>query len=156
MQEAHMSAMSRTDPVTPELGAPAGVPKLDVDPFSTEFFEDPHPIHDILREAAPVVWLDKWGVYGVARYAEVHAVLNDPLTFCSSRGVGLSDFAKEKPWRPQSIILEADPPAHTRTRTVLAQVLSPAVMKQIRDRFVDAAEVKIDRLLAKGSVDAVA
>jgi cytochrome P450 len=49
----------------------------------------------------------------VARYAEVHAVLNDPLTFCSSRGVGLSDFAKENPWRPASLILEADPPAHT-------------------------------------------
>src|SRR5439155_2813255 len=48
------------------------------------------------------------------------------------------------------------PPAHTRTRAVLSRVLSPAVMKLIRDRFVDAAEVKIDELLAKGSVDAVA
>ena len=56
-----------------------------------------------------------------------------PLTFCSSRGVGLSDFAKEKPWRPPSLILEADPPAHTRTRAVLNQVLSPTVMKQLRD-----------------------
>ena len=114
-----MSAMSRTDIVTPARAAPVGVPSLDVDPFSNEFFEDPHAIHDTLREAGPLVWLDKWGVYGVARYAEVHAVLNDPLTFCSSRGVGLSDFAREKPWRPQSIILEADPPAHTRTRSVL-------------------------------------
>ena len=106
-----------------------------MDPFSIEFFEDPHPIHEALREAGPLVWLDKWGVYGVARYAEVHAVLNDPLTFCSSRGVGLSDFAKEKPWRPQSIILEADPPAHTRTRAVLSQVLSPTAMKGVREHF---------------------
>ena len=136
-------------------GAPP-IPRVDVDPFSNEFFENPYPAHEALREAGPVVHLDKWNVYAVARYAEVHAVLNDPLTFCSSRGVGLSDFAKEKPWRPPSLILEADPPAHTRTRAVLSRVLSPAVMKQIRDRFVDAAEVKIDRLLAKGSVDAVA
>ena len=107
-----------------EKAAPLGVPNLDVDPFSTEFFDDMHAIHEVLREAGPVVWLDRWGVYGVARYAEVHAVLNDPLTFCSGRGVGLSDFAREKPWRPQSIILEADPPAHTRTRAVLNQVLS--------------------------------
>ena len=69
----------------------------------------------------------------MARYAEVHAVLNDPQTFCSSRGVGLSDFKKEKPWRPPSLILEADPPAHTRTRAVLSKVLSPATMKRIRD-----------------------
>ena len=95
-----------------------GVPHLDFDPFSIEFFADPFPTHQRLREPGPVVYLDRYGVYGVARYAEVHAVLNDPLTFCSSRGVGLSDFAKEPAWRPQSIILEADPPAHTRTRAV--------------------------------------
>ena len=80
----------------------------------------------------PVVYLDKWGVYGVARYEQVHAVLNDPATFCSSRGVGLSDFAKEKPWRPASLILEADPPAHTRTRAVLNQVLSADLAALLR------------------------
>ena len=79
-----------------------------------------------------------------------------PLTFCSSRGVGLSDFAKEKPWRPPSLILEADPPAHTRTRAVLSQVLSPTVMKQLRDRFAAAAAAKVDELLARGSFDAIA
>src|SRR3979490_1372717 len=132
------------------------IPGLDVDPFAIEFFEDPFPTHEVLREAGPVVYLDKWNVYAVARYAEVYAVLNDPLTFCSGRGVGLSDFAREKPWRPQSIILEADPPAHTRTRAVLNKVLSPAVMKQLRDGFAAAAEAKVDELLARGSFDAVA
>ncbi len=136
-------------------GVPSGIPGLDVDPFAIEFFENPFPTHEALREAGPLVHLDKWNVYAVARYAEVHRVLNDPVTFCSSRGVGLSDFAKEKPWRPPSLILEADPPAHTRTRAVLSRVLSPAVMKQIRDGFAAAAEAKVDELLAKGSFDAV-
>ena len=130
-------------------------PGLDIDPFSIEFLDNPHPFHERLREAGPVVRLDKWNIYGVARYAEVHAVLNDPLTFCSSRGVGLSDFAKETPWRPQSIILEADPPDHTRTRAVLNQVLSPSVLKQLRGSFVAAAESRVDELLAKGSFDAI-
>jgi cytochrome P450 len=133
---------------------PSGIPGLDIDPFAIEYFENPFPAQEALREAGPVVHLGKWNVYGVARYAEVYAVLNDPLTFCSSRGVGLSDFAKEKPWRP-SLILEADPPAHTRTRAVLSKVLSPAVMKQIRDGFAAAAEARVDELLAKGSFDAV-
>src|SRR5712671_6535447 len=104
------------------------IPSLDLDPFSIEFLKNPHP---------------------------VHAVLNDPQTFCSSRGVGLSDFAKEKPWRPPSLILEADPPAHTRTRAVLNRVLSPSVMKQLRGTFVAAAEARVDKLLAKGSFDAI-
>src|SRR5947208_15800107 len=115
------------------------LPHLDVDPFSIAFFDDPYPTHARLRDAGPLVYLDKWSVYGVARYAEVHAVLNDPLTFCSSRGVGLSDFAKEKPWRPASLILEADPPAHTRTRAVLSQVLSPTAMKGVREHFTAMA-----------------
>src|SRR6476661_5869019 len=135
--------------------AVSGVPHLDVDPFDMNFFADPYPTHELLREAGPVVYLDKWNVYGVARYAEVHAVLNDPLTFCSSRGVGLSDFAREKPWRPPSLILEADPPAHTRTRAVLSRVLSPAVMKQIRNDFAKAADEKVDELLGQGSFDAI-
>ena len=134
----------------------AAVPHLSLDPFSIEYFDDLHPSQERLREAGPLVYLDTWKVYGVARYAEVHAVLNDPATFCSSRGVGLSDFAKEKPWRPPSIILEADPPAHTRTRAVLSQVLSPTALKQVRDRFAAAAAAKVDELLERRSFDAIA
>ncbi|WP_407175854.1 cytochrome P450 [Bradyrhizobium sp. STM 3562] len=140
-------------------GAAAGraaMPHLDIDPFAIDFFDDPYPAHEKLRESAAVVYLDKWRVHGVARYAEVHGVLNDPLTFCSSRGVGLSDFKTEKPWRPPSLILEADPPAHTRTRAVLSKVLSPAAMKRIRDHFAAVADAKIDELLQRKSFDAIA
>ncbi|MGJ4882606.1 MULTISPECIES: cytochrome P450 [unclassified Bradyrhizobium] len=141
--------------LSPAAGVAPVIPHLAIDPFSYEFFDDPYPAHQEMREAGPVIHLDAWNVYGVARYAEVYAVLNDPQTFCSSRGVGLSDFAKEKPWRPPSLILEADPPAHTRTRAVLSKVLSPAVMKRLRDGFMVAAEAKIDELVGRGSFDAI-
>ncbi len=142
---------------TPDMSTASGAPPhLDIDPFAIGFFDNLYPAQQRLRDAAPVVYLDKWNVFGVARYAEVHAVLNDPQTFCSSRGVGLSDFARETPWRPPSLILEADPPAHTRTRAVLNKVLSPAVMKQLRDRFTAAAEAKIDALLQRRTIDAIA
>src|SRR4051794_14062079 len=100
MREA-VTAMSNPTPQTsgeqnPEPSRMLAVPHLDIDPFSIDFFDDPYPTHALLRDAGPLVYLEKWSVYGVARYAEVHAVLNDPATFCSSRGVGLSDFAKEK------------------------------------------------------------
>lgn len=152
-----MTTAPSSVPVTTPSQHGAGVPHLAIDPFALDYFADPYPEQETLREAGPVVYLDKWNVYGVARYAEVYAVLNDPLTFCSSRGVGLSDFKKEKPWRPPSLILEADPPAHTRTRAVLSKVLSPATMKRLRDGFAAAADAKIDELLARGgSIDAIA
>ena len=53
------------------------------------------------------------------------------------------------------MILEADPPAHTRTRAVLNRVLSPAVMKGLRAGFAAAAEAKVEELLARGGFDAV-
>jgi cytochrome P450 len=151
-----MAATISTEMTSPDGRPVPAIPTLDIDPFSMEFLADPHPSHQALREAGPVVRLDRWNVYAVARHAEVWAVLNDPVTFCSGRGAGLSDFALEKPWRPPSLILEADPPAHTRTRAVLNRVLSPKVMKQIRDRFAAAAEAKVDELLAKGRFDAIA
>ena len=151
-----MSAAVSSVPMQKSGSEPLSVPHLDIDPFAIDFFEDPYPAQEALREAGSVVYLDKWNAYGVARYAQVHAVLNDPATFCSSRGVGLSDFKKEKPWRPPSLILEADPPAHTRTRAVLSRVLSPAVMKGIRDRFAAAAEAKVEELLQRRTIDAIA
>ena len=130
-------------------------PASDVDPFSIEFFEDPHRIHGELREAGPVVWLSRYRVHAVARYAEVHAVLNDWRTFCSSRGVGMDNYATGKPWRPRSLVLETDPPEHDRARAVLNKVLSPAAMKRLREGFAAAAERKVDELLERGSFDAI-
>ncbi len=132
-----------------------GVPVSDVDPFSVEFFENPHRIHEVLRETGPVVWLSTWNCWAVARFAEVYAVLNDWETFCSSRGVGLSDFAKEKPWRPPSLVLETDPPEHDRARAVLNKVLSPAVVRSLKNHFAAKADALAAELVSRGSFDAV-
>ena len=131
------------------------IPALDIDPFSAAFFEDPFPAHAALREAGPVVRLSGYGVLAVARYDEVQAMLADWRAFSSARGVGLSDFAKEKPWRLPSLVLETDPPLHDRTRKVLDGVLSPAALRRLRAGFQDAAEALIDALLARGDFDAI-
>jgi cytochrome P450 len=134
---------------------PSDIPVVDYDPFSAEFFEDPHPVHEKLREAGPVVWLSRYSVYAVARYAEVKAVLDDPTTFCSSRGVGLSDFGRETPWRPKSLILEADPPEHTRVRTALNRVLSLGVTRKLQSAFQAAADALVDELITRGRFDGI-
>ncbi len=135
---------------------PAGVPVSTLDPFSLDFLRDPHPAHEALREAGPVVWLGTYGVYAAARHAEVREILGDPATYCSSRGVGLSDFACETPWRPPSLVLERDPPEHDRARAVLNRALSATVMRSLRGRFAVAAERLAGELARKGRFDAVA
>ncbi len=131
------------------------IPVSPLDPFSAAYFEDPYPAQEALREAGPVVWLEKYGVFACARYAEVKSILDDWRTFSSARGVGLQDFHKEKPWRPPSLVLETDPPLHDRTRKVQARVLSPAAISGLKPRFTEQAETLIDSLLEKSSIDAI-
>jgi cytochrome P450 len=131
-------------------------PASTVDPFSREFLTDPYPHHETLREAGPVVWLERYGVWAMARHQEVRDALTDHQTYCSSAGVGLSDFRKEPPWRPPSIILEADPPLHTRTRAVLTRILLPAAINKLRATFEREAETLVARLVEQCEFDGIA
>jgi len=130
-------------------------PRLDLDPFSDEFLTDPYSFHEILREAGPVVWLEKYGVWAVARYQQARSVLMDWQRFISSAGVGLTNFRTETPFRPPSLLLEADPPDHTRARNILLRVMSPKVIKQIRVDFEAFAQELLDRLVEQREIDAV-
>ena len=131
-------------------------PVSAVDPFSHDFLFEPYPQHEVLREAGPVVWLEHYGIWAMARHEQVREALTDWQTYCSSAGVGLSDFRKEPPWRPPSIILEADPPLHTRTRAVLIRILSPAAIKVLRETLEREAERLIASLVAQREFDGIA
>lgn len=135
--------------------APPSAPALDIDPFSEDFFDDPYPGHARLRDAGPFVWLSAYGIGAVARYGEVRQALLDWRTFSSARGVGMEDFERHGRFRLPSLILEADPPQHTRARGVLNKALSPKVMRGLRDHFALAAERLVDELLERRTFDGV-
>ena len=137
------------------MSAFRSVPTLDIDPFSDEFLADPFSQLALVREVGPVVWLERYGIWGLGRHDEVFATLIDPETFISSAGVGIADFRREPPPRPPSIILEADPPLQTRTHRILARVLSPAALRSMRAAFETEAESLVDRILERGAIDGV-
>jgi cytochrome P450 len=132
------------------------VPRLSIDPFSDGFLADPYAHHDLLRGTGPVFWLECHGIYGAARHAEVSAALKDWQNFCSGRGVGLDDFAVEKPWRPPSLLLETDPPVHDRTRSLMNSVVALPGLKALIPLWRTKAEALADRLVAQRHFDAVA
>ncbi len=131
------------------------VPATDFDPYADEVLDDPYPHYEMLRELGPVFYLSRYDAFGIARHAEIDMVLRDAATFCSSAGVGLANFHMQEPWRKPSIILEADPPMHGRTRKVVAGLLAPAAINKLRPTFERQAELLVDRILDKGSFDAV-
>ena len=131
------------------------LPTLDDDPFDDVILTDPYEFHARLRAAGPVVHLPRYDVLAMGRFAEVHAALTDWRTFVSGRGVGLSDFKHEKPWRPPSLLLEADPPDHTPVRAAMSAILSPRSVRRLRDRFQEQADALVDTLVQRGEFDAV-
>lgn len=126
---------------------PATLPTTDVDPFSHEVLEDPLPFQAALRDAGPVVHLDRYGVYAMGRYEHVHGALRNWQGFPSGAGVGLSNWLHEEPWRPPSLLLETDPPHHDAPRAVLEPILSPRALRGLRARWFADAEDLVDSLL---------
>lgn len=127
----------------------------DLDPFSPEFRADPYTPYAQLRELGPMVWLEKYGIWTVARYKEVREVLMDWQRFSNAGGGGIKNYFIEKPWRRPSLILEVDPPEHQRTRRALMRVLSTASIQQLRQIFQQRAEEMVDQALELGTFDAI-
>lgn len=134
---------------------PPGLPVFDADPFGMDFLADPYPYHEKLRELGPVVWAPHYEIYVLSRYREVHAALRNWEVFSSAAGGGLANFKLEKPWRKPSIILEADPPLHQRTRGVLNQILNRVAIEQLRDAFAVKAKAVVEEAVEKREIDGV-
>ncbi|MBT2523484.1 cytochrome P450 [Arthrobacter sp. ISL-28] len=135
------------------IAAPVHSPSLpvsDEDPFSEEILNDPLPFQERLRDAGAVVLLEKYGTYAMGRYDTVEFALRNWPEFQSGAGVGLSNFRFEKPWRPPSLLLEADPPHHNAPRAALAKILSPRSLNRLAPAWRDDADKLIDKVISSG------
>ncbi|WP_200887834.1 cytochrome P450 [Rhodococcus opacus] len=130
--------------------APA-LPVSDADPFALDVLQDPLPFQADLRDAGPVVYLRRYDVFALGRYEQVHAALTDWQSFQSAAGVGLSNFRDETPWRPPSVLLEADPPHHDAPRAVLSKILGPRALQKLRASWIRDAEILVDQLLSNAT-----
>jgi cytochrome P450 len=128
------------------------LPTYDHDLFSDDALLEPFGHYRALRDAGPVVWLSAHEVYAVARYEDVRAVLEDPHTFCSGRGVGLNDFINEG---GRGTTLMSDGEEHERQREIIGRPLTPARLAELRPDAQAIADTLVDELVSKGSFDAV-
>ncbi|GAB2894643.1 cytochrome P450 [Neomicrococcus lactis] len=137
------------------ISAEISTPRLDLDPFSDESLLDPYPIEDEVREAGEVVWLEKYGVWASGRHQRVTEVFGDHEKFISSHGTGFTNTFLTENWRKPSAILEADPPEHSRVRTVMVQALSQKVVKGLKESFQRIADEVVLTALEHSELDAM-
>ena len=137
------------------IAPPAGLPVWDVDPYDPAILADPAAYYAELRRRGSLVYIPRYSILACGRYDVTREIFSDHVRFVSSRGVGLTDFSLETPWRPPSIILEVDPPDHGKTRRVMARVMSPGAVTRLRQTFEAKAEELVDRILEIGAIEAV-
>lgn len=129
------------------------VTTLSIDPYSPENLLDRTQVQHQVRESAPVVYLDALGVYATGRYDTIREVFANWPHFQVGAGVGLSNFHKEKPWRPKANPTETDPPEHDASRRVLTEVLGMRTLRKLREKWLAEAEELVDSVLAGGTTD---
>ncbi|NBP72349.1 MAG: cytochrome P450, partial [Alphaproteobacteria bacterium] len=128
-------------------------PVSALDPFSEESIRHPYDWNGDIRDAAPLVWISKYGVWATGRHGLAKQILDDWETYGSGAGVGLTNFHTEKPWRPPSKLLEADPPEHTPRREVADSAMAHSRLRDYRPVFAEQARLLVDRILEKGDID---
>lgn len=138
-----------------DIAVPNGVTPWEIDPYAPEILAEPTAFFSELRARAPFAYLSQYRMLACGGYDVTRAVFSDHEQFVSSRGVGVSDFHLEEPWRPPSIVLEVDPPAHSRTRRVLTRALSPKVVADLRAIFAHDADAMVARLVNQSECDGV-
>ena len=78
-------------------------------------------------------WHPTPGFWVLTRHEDVVAVSRDPATFCSSRGILLSDI--ERPVMPRQSIIYIDPPEHAKYRKLVQPAFSPGRLRALEQEI---------------------
>jgi cytochrome P450 len=89
----------------------------------------------------------------LTRHDDVVAVSRDPVTFCSSRGILLSDI--ERPVVPRQSIIYIDPPEHAQYRKLVQPAFSPGRLRALEERIARLTRELIDAIAENAVIDFV-
>ncbi|GAA1414471.1 cytochrome P450 [Glutamicibacter uratoxydans] len=131
--------------VTSHCPVAQGIPVLDADPFAAQSLEDPLPFQRQLRDAGPVAYLSKYGVYAIGRFAELSQALSNWQGLISGAGVGIRDLDAPKG------LLQTDPPLHDAPREVLQEILSARALRAMKDTCMTRVAGLLDQHLGHGA-----
>ena len=119
--------------------------------------DDPYPIYAELRRASAVV---KGGpsVWGVTRHADVSVLLRDRRLGHETFRPEFAAFTGDGPMVEfnRSILINRDPPDHTRLRTLMGKAFSASLVRKLRDQITDLVDELLEPVLDRGEFDVIA
>ncbi|GAA2332446.1 cytochrome P450 [Streptomyces kunmingensis] len=132
-------------------------PTVQLADLTDDFVVDPYSVFSALRPRGPVHHVrfptgdESWLVVG---HAEVRAAFADPRMRNDVRHS--ADFEDDGLYAVGRNMLQADPPDHTRLRTLVAREFTARRVQALRPRVQEAAGTLLDAVAADGRTDLVA
>jgi cholest-4-en-3-one 26-monooxygenase len=133
----------------------------DIDLTDSKHFVDgvPHDWFSFLRHNAPVWWheeADGPGFWAVTSYNECVAVNRDYEHFSSAdKATFIWELDEENLAQLQLLMLNMDPPLHTRYRRLVNKGFTPRMINQLHDRIHVATDRIIDNVIETGTAEFV-
>ncbi|HSO95405.1 MAG TPA: cytochrome P450 [Acidimicrobiia bacterium] len=120
----------------------------------------PHEWFAELRRDAPVYWHEEPdggpGFWCVTRYEDVVTVNRDNQLFSSHRGaVFMWDMPAEDLEQQRLMMLNMDPPMHTRYRRLVNKGFTPRMVSEIETKARERARAILDKITPRGECDFV-
>jgi cytochrome P450 len=127
---------------------------MEFNPFDPATRRDPYPAYARLRAEAPVFRIEPLGgMYAVTRHDDVLHVLNHPELFSSS---GFTVTRIHEDDDPVTMMIFADPPDHTRLRSLVNRGFTPKMVADLEPRIRQVTEDLIDRIATQSETDLIA
>ena len=128
-------------------------PSIDIELFSDEAIANPYPLYEQIRNAGPVVWLDRYDMWAISRFDDVRAALRADSTLLSGQGVAMNDLLNGTGVN-NSLVSDGD--QHKRLRSAVMKPMMPSALRDIRQQVQELSDDLVDRLLASDGFDGVA
>src|SRR5712671_6600051 len=128
-------------------------------PLSPDFIRDPYPHYERLRTSDPM-HLTPLGMFVASRHAEASLVLREKrfgkdYVERTIRRYG-PDIMKEPVFRNMShLMLQQDPPDHTRLRGLVVKAFTARRVEDMRPRIQQIVDETLDRIIPQGKMDLI-
>lgn len=132
----------------PQLGE---VPSTDIDLHTDENLLDSLNVYARLRELGPVVYLEKYQMYALTRFAEVTEVLKDWETYNSADGVVFNEYYNAL----KTTSLHTHGAEHDEIKHIESRPLAPDKLAELLPVLRSYAENLVANLAGRTTVDAV-
>jgi cholest-4-en-3-one 26-monooxygenase len=143
--------------------SPTDTDVLDVDIYDPVLYGTagtPYETFDALRHTAPISKRpdpeQPNGFWALTKHADVVHVSRNPEIFSShEKTCFLNEMEAEQLAQQQLMMVNLDPPEHSRLRTLVNRGFTPRMVNRLRERIGAAADRIVDDALAKGEGDFV-